>query len=178
MNSTLLPGSVLVGVDGSTGSAAALDWALAHARAQHRPLAVIHAAGRVVVTDFGLDVAAGQEQLLAASHVLADEAVARARAVAPDVDVQAYVQLGDPREVLAGLAASASVLVLGSRGRGPVASLLLGSVGVALTATAPCPVVVARRTDDAPDDGSLPVVVGFDGTADSAGALALGLELA
>jgi nucleotide-binding universal stress UspA family protein len=178
MNSSLLPGSVLVGVDGSVGSAAALDWAAAHARAEHRPLAVVHAAGHVVVTDFGLDVVAGQEQLLALGHQLAQDAVARARAVAPDVDAHAFVQLGDPREVLVALAASASVLVVGSRGRGAVASLLLGSVGVALTASAPCPVVVARRTDDAPDDGPLPVVVGFDGTADSAGALTLGFELA
>lgn len=50
----------------------------------------------------------------------------------------------DPRELLLELSQDAAMLVLGSRGRGKIRSLLLGSVGVALVRHAHCPVVVHR----------------------------------
>jgi len=76
------------------------------------------------------------------------------------------------------VATNASTLVLGSRGRGTLASLLLGSVSVALVAHAPCPVVIARSGYDAGPVAEQRVVVGVDGTADSAAALTFGFELA
>ena len=61
----------------------------------------------------------------------------------------------DARSALLEAAKSASMVVLGSRGRGPVASLLLGSVGVAVVNEATCPVVVRRPEGDVPRRGVL-----------------------
>jgi nucleotide-binding universal stress UspA family protein len=78
----------------------------------------------------------------------AQEMLAAARAIvvaeAPDLDVHEVVRVADPRDALLGLSEHASMIVLGSRGRGPVRSLLLGSVGVAVTRHAACPVVIHR----------------------------------
>lgn len=68
-----------------------------------------------------------------------DEAVA--------LEVHHEFRLQDPRQVLTELSDGASMIVLGSRGRGPVRSLLLGSVSVAVSQHARCPVVVLRPQD-------------------------------
>jgi nucleotide-binding universal stress UspA family protein len=79
-----------------------------------------------------------------------------------DVVVDALVLPGDPRDVLIDLADTAHMVVLGSRGRGTVRSLLLGSVSTAISKHAACPVVICRP----PRDGitSPGIVVGADGT--------------
>lgn len=69
----------------------------------------------------------------------------------------------DPRNALLDHARQAAMVVLGSRGRGPVASLLLGSVSVAVSTHASCPVVVLRP-DARPGEG---ILVGVDGTRHS-----------
>jgi nucleotide-binding universal stress UspA family protein len=165
MNWYLEPGSVLVGVDGSAGSDLALSWAATYAQHRGRPLVVLHVAGTLVHPD-------------AAGRVVANRALEDVRAHHPDVPVTAHAVLGDPRAVLAQLAADASALVVGSRGRGPLASLLLGSVSVALAAQAPCPVVVVRPPPAALAASDQSVVVGVDGNPDSAYALTLAFEQA
>jgi nucleotide-binding universal stress UspA family protein len=62
----------------------------------------------------------------------------------PELVVHELFRLADPREVLLDLSRDAHLVVVGSRGRGTVRSLLLGSVGVALARHAECPVVVHR----------------------------------
>ena len=72
------------------------------------------------------------------------------------------VRVTDPRDLLLDVSRHATTVVLGSHGRGPVRSLLLGSVGVAVTRHAECPVVVLR-----PRNGGLVrrgVLVGVDGS--------------
>jgi nucleotide-binding universal stress UspA family protein len=120
------PGTVVVGVDGSASSSRALTWAIKQAVAEHRPLTLAHTARDA-----------------AGSTVLAD-ARARVQAVAPDLEVHEVFEIADPRAVLLRLSADAAVLVVGSRGRGKVRSLLLGSVSIALVRHAHCPVVVIR----------------------------------
>jgi nucleotide-binding universal stress UspA family protein len=178
MNTSLTPGSVLVGVDGSAGSLVALTWAARHAEAQDRPLVVVHVATPPQVTDFGFDLVRAQEDLLRAGHRVADRGLQLVRSAHPAVPVSVQVALGDPRVVLAELAEAASVLVLGSRGLGPVASLMLGSVSVSLSAHAPCPVVVARPRPAAVAALDLCVVVGVDGGPDSEDALTFAFETA
>ena len=177
MNSFAVTGSVMVGVDGSSGGDLALTWAADYAEERGRPLALVHAVGRAVVTDFAIDLAGTERQLLAAGQDLTGRARDRVLADHPTLVVERYDVLGDPRAVLTQLAADAAVLVVGSRGRGPVANLLLGSVSTALTSHAPCPVVVVRRPT-AVTSAYQAVVVGVGGPEDEAEALTFGFELA
>lgn len=179
MTSSFCPtGSVLVAIDGSTGSDTALAWAAVYAEAKDRPLAIVHIGDLPVVTDFAIDIPAARDDLLQSGHRVTDRALERVTASHPALPAEAYVTLGEPRALLTEMAGEASVLVLGSRGRGALASLLLGSVSVALAARAPCPVVVARPLPRDVAPGDLSVVVGVDGGEDAADALVLAFELA
>lgn len=140
-----LRGSIVVAVDGSEHSARATRWAAEEAALEHRRLVVL------CVGD--------------AAGPTADAAVATARQLQPDVTAHAVVTSGDPRQVLLDVSAHAFMLVLGSRGRGALASMLLGSVGAAVSAQARCPVVVCRPDGDAKEHRG--VVVGADGTPES-----------
>lgn len=174
MSTSCIPGSVLVGVDGSPGSDAAVSWAAHYAAAHRRPLALVHAAGDIVPTDFAFDLAEARHSLRAAGRQVLDRAHALARATEPSLEISAHLELHDARDLLVSMAEHAAVLVVGSRGRGRVSRLLLGSVSAALVTHAPCPLVVARDPDH--EDG--PIVVGVDGTPDSSAALGLAFELA
>jgi nucleotide-binding universal stress UspA family protein len=175
MKTSVGPGSVMVGVDGSAESDAAVVWAATYAAAHRRPLTVVHGTGAPVVTDFGFDLDEARAGLRAAGRRVTEEAVNLARATSPSLDVAVRLEVREPRSLLVDEAAGAEVLVLGSRGHGAILSLLLGSVSVALTALASCPVVVVRSRGDA---ASGPVVVGIDGTDDSADALTFAFGLA
>jgi nucleotide-binding universal stress UspA family protein len=140
-----LRGSVVIAVDGSEHAERALRWAADQAALEHRRLAV---------------VAVGET----AGGAL-DRAVASARSWHPDLTVVGSAVPGDPREVLLDASTHAYLLVLGSRGRGAVKSLLLGSVSAAVSAEASCPVVVCRPPSGVRTHTG--VVVGADGTAES-----------
>jgi len=74
---------------------------------------------------------------------------ARARADAAQIDAETVVARGRPAEEVCRVARerSASMVVIGSEGWGPVMSLLLGSTTLGVLQDAPCPVVVVRDTD-------------------------------
>jgi nucleotide-binding universal stress UspA family protein len=165
----------MVGVDGSAGSDAAVIWAATYAAAHRRPLTIVHGTGSPVVTDFVIDLDVARKELRAAGRQVTDHALGLAQKAGPGLVVDARVELSEPRSLLAEAAVGAHLLAVGSRGHGTVLSLLLGSVSVALASHAPCPVVVVRPMADA---AQMPVVVGIDGTADSAGALTFAFELA
>ena len=166
MRPSLLPGAVVVGVDGSSGGDVALAWAAGYAHFAGRRLVVVN------VTD-----ARGPSDT-DADRAVTDRALAMVEQQQPSVPVSALDVVGDPRAVLVDLGRDASALVVGSRGHGPLASLLLGSVSVALAAHPPCPLVVARPQTDAVAATDLSVVVGVDADGDAADALTLGFELA
>lgn len=63
------------------------------------------------------------------------------------------------------------MVVVGARGRGTLASALLGSVSATLARESHCPVVVVREYDDAPDQDRRPLVAGVDGTPVSSAAV-------
>ncbi|WP_326766191.1 universal stress protein [Streptomyces sp. NBC_01591] len=133
---------VVVGVDGSEGSLRALDWATAEAARSRLPLRVVHASlwehyeGLRPSADTGRPA----EQLLA-EHLVAS-ARDRVQDLRPEVSVVADVQPEDPVATLVRESHEASLVVLGSRGRGRIAGMLLGSVGLALAGRSHCPVVV------------------------------------
>ena len=135
-------GHVLVGVDGSTPSLAAVDLAAREAALRGCPLLVVHVAA-----------SARPDQLLQAT-------VERAAAVEPDVKVTGEVLAGDAASALVEATDGAALAVVGHRGIGGFAELLLGSVSAKLTAHATCPVIVVRGQNR----GDV-VVVGVDGSA-------------
>lgn len=155
-------GAIAVGVDGSDHAAIAVGWAANQAALEHRPLVLVHAAslpsphwlGHWGLPTREFEVAVRQD----AESLLAD-AVDRAAGAAGGVEVSELLLVEDPRSVLLRLSETARMIVVGSRGRGPVRSLLLGSVGTALVRHADCPVIVVRPGDTEPDLG---VVVGVD----------------
>lgn len=167
-------GAVVVGVDGSTESRRAVEWAADHAALERRPLVLLHAApvtgpvSGLWLDQAGIDHVQLREAIRveARAHLLAAEIRVQERH--PDLPVHTRLVDGDPRSVLHSVGATAALLVVGSRGRGPVASLLLGSVSAAVARHAPCPVVVVRDAVVARPGG---VVVGVDATPASRAAV-------
>ncbi|NGM16053.1 universal stress protein [Verrucosispora sp. CWR15] len=154
--------AVVVGVDGSEPARAALRLAATTAAHRDRPLRVVHAfiwptlhSPVRPATESGPDggLRAQAEQLVAA-------AVDEAEATAPGLRVTGEIVDGEATAVLLAEAPTAAMVVLGDRGGGGFAALVLGSVAVKLAAYADCPVLVARGTSRA--DGE--VVVGVDGS--------------
>jgi len=138
---------IVVGVDGSEESRAALRWARTEAELRKAELNVVHVwtypytGPRTNVTEprelMELDAAKELEQMMSA--VPTDRASGAA-----NVTVHAHVREGNPADVLVQESKDADLLVVGSRGRGGFAALLLGSVSTAVTHHASCPVVVVR----------------------------------
>ena len=95
------------------------------------------------------------------AQTLVDTAVSDAFQTHPRVAVTAEVADGSAAIILRERARAARLMVLGSRGDGGFADLLLGSTTVAVSAHAHCPVVVVRGEDE-PAGG--PVVAGVDGS--------------
>jgi nucleotide-binding universal stress UspA family protein len=90
--------------------------------------------------------------------------------------VSQEVTTGMPAALFVSLSAEAQLAVVGHRGLGGFAGLVIGSVGAALAAHAACPVVVVRGPDASRQDG--PIVVGLDGSPQSEAALAFAVEAA
>ncbi len=141
---------VVVGVDGSDGSNEALDWAADAAERQNRTLVIVHTEAPLVPwTTSGyaaetLYATEPREAVLAAGKELTTTARDRALARHADLDTVQVHDVIDARIGLAVASRHAHVLVVGSRGRGPLKTMLLGSVSVAVTRDASCPVVVIR----------------------------------
>jgi nucleotide-binding universal stress UspA family protein len=134
---------VIAAVDGSDDSLVALDWAFDTARMREAPLRLVH------VRQYA---AWAQPDILAAGPPGPpdeDPVLDRVRTYLqgrPEQPVTEYVSLeGAPGALLPELGSTAQMLVLGSRGRGGFASLLLGSNGMAAARDAECPVVVVPK---------------------------------
>ncbi|MFH9858915.1 universal stress protein [Streptomyces sp. NPDC017202] len=158
-----MSGLVVVGVDGAESSLAAVEEAAREARARGAGLRIVHAfvwpAMHVPTGPSPLGPPEGG--IRAMVDRLTAEAVERARAAAPDVDVRHAVVTGEPLTVLEAQSREAELVVVGSRGMGGFVGLLVGSTAVHLAAHGRCPVLVVREPARA--DG--PVVVGVDGSA-------------
>ncbi|GHJ42376.1 universal stress protein [Streptomyces sp. TS71-3] len=138
---------VVVAVDGSEGSLRALDWALAEAQLRTAPLRLVHVRQYAAWPQLQALVPEPPEP---AEEPAEDRVLARVltsltgRDGLPEVESRSLE--GDPAQALPELGAGAQLLVLGSRGRGGFASLLLGSTGMAAARDAACPVVVVPRS--------------------------------
>ncbi|MFZ5846338.1 MAG: universal stress protein [Actinomycetota bacterium] len=179
MDMSVVHGSVVVGVDGSEPAAAALDWAVRHAALVGRPLTVVHACGLPGAMQDFEDVVANERGLRSVGRSIAREAVADARLADPTIGVESVVTMGHPDAVLVEASETADVVVVGARGRGTVASALLGSVSASVAREAQCPVVVVRQFEEPQEMyDARPVVVGVDGTEVSTAAVEFGFKMA
>jgi nucleotide-binding universal stress UspA family protein len=136
---------IVVGIDGSPGSARALAWAIEEARHRNAILTAVHAwsvpspvvgaagVGMVPVPDTDRDA------LEASSAAVLDEALA---ALPADVECERVAAEGPPVEALVSTAQAGDLIVVGTRGHGDLASFVLGSVSHECARRAPCPVVV------------------------------------
>jgi nucleotide-binding universal stress UspA family protein len=140
---------VIVGVDGSPHSAAALRWALADA-AEHAGEVTAVLAWQLPFLSIPGAFDRGELEQTYKEFLL--KTVAEI-APAPQVPVLTLVAEGDPIEALITAAKDADLLVLGTRGRSPFAGLLLGSVSQACAAHASCPVVLVKRDSVTPAQG-------------------------
>lgn len=178
MDMSVVRGSVVVGVDGSEPAAAALDWAVRQAGLEGRTLTVVHACGIPGAMQDFEDIVANERGLRSVGRSIAREAVADARLEDPALGVESVVTMGHPETVLLEASETADMLVVGARGRGTVASALLGSVSAALARASHCPLVIVRTFDEAPDEDDRPVVVGVDGTPVSGAAVEFAFRMA
>jgi nucleotide-binding universal stress UspA family protein len=169
-----MSGQIIVGFDGSEGSALALKWAATTAAQRGRTLEVV-TTWSMPAADIGIGASALVQQ------DLVDELRKEAQA-ANDVGLTIAAELGANAigEVIAGRPASAIVhrsedaemVVVGSHGSGGLTGFLLGSVSRQIAAHSSCPAVVVRATE------GTDMVVGVDGSAHSLKALRWAFEQA
>lgn len=161
-------GSIVVGADGSPDADRAVHWAAEQAALERRLLFVLTVANEgpaLVAAGPGATYVYPAEGLLDSARAVAKEASELAVRHRPGIAVESTALLGNPRHALTDLTSDTHLLVLGSRGRGPVSTKVLGSVSASVTRNAACPVVVCRPgTDLRVKKG---VLVGADGTAES-----------
>ncbi len=139
---------VVVGVDDRPSSRVALDWAIEEAVRRSRRLHVLHA----------------HEDSPGARHCAAlSAAAAHARSVARTIEVSTELTSLRPAPALVDASLRSECLVVGARGRAPLAGVLLGTTSLEVSAHAVCPVVVVRQY---PEVGVRRpgVVVGADGS--------------
>ncbi|ONH54773.1 universal stress protein UspA [Frankia sp. CcI49] len=179
--------TILVGVDGSTGSEEALRWAFREARLRRRPVTALLAWGTDgLPRELHRRAGRADHAELEASAVAAlDQAIERADA--KGVEVHPMLVEAAPAVALEENAPGAEMIVVGSHGHGPITRVLAGSVAQTVVNHVQVPVVVVRgrttqrpdgqrpngqRPDaDRPDSQRRPVVVGVDGSGNSVGAL-------
>ncbi|MFG2636515.1 universal stress protein [Streptomyces sp. NPDC048362] len=166
---------ITAGVDGTEESLAALDWAAREAVRRGVTLRVLHVWRYAEV----LATADRDTQRGWVAQGVA-EAVRTVSERHPGIEVSVDVVEGGAAHMLARAAAEAEMLVLGSRGHGPVVGFLLGSVGQQVIAEASRPVVLVRAGDQAAAEAAgRDVVVGQHGAPeDSAAALRFAFETA
>lgn len=181
MSTTVTRYGVVVGVDGSAASNAAVFWAAHEAAMRHVPLTLVHMYNPVVPAYPQVPTSAGValwqkddgSELLEHAVKIAEDALSTDRAIAIGSEVKASA----PVPTLVEMSRDADVVVLGSTGRSAVERVLLGSVSSGVAHGAKCPVAIIREEASwLPQSKTAPVVVGIDCSPTSEVALAIALD--
>ncbi len=162
---------IVVGIDGSDPAAAALAWVVRLARLTGARIEAVTAAAEMPLAgpfaEWNLGEDAIELGLEAQKHTL-DEVEH------DDVELDSFIQQGQPAAVLLGAAKDADLLVIGTHGHGAIESALLGSIGRQVATHAVCPTMLV-----ATDPGRLQrMVVGVDGSEEALHALRWAVDLA
>jgi nucleotide-binding universal stress UspA family protein len=144
-------GVIVVGVDHSAGAKAALRFALEEARLRQATLRVVHAWQFGYIGATGLEgalpaVGAELEDFRRGAEAALEETLKEVGADNDGVAIERRVDQGTAAAVLVEESRGADLLVVGSRGHGGFAQLLLGSVSQQCAQHAFCPVVIVRGT--------------------------------
>jgi nucleotide-binding universal stress UspA family protein len=142
---------VVVGVDGSAESVAALRWAARYAAAtgaRVRALLAWHYPAPAGEAPVGVAPEAIRSQTDTQMHQTLDDAIAKAYAGQADPGVEKSTAYGHPAQALIEASREADLLVVGSHGHGAFTGMLVGSVSIHCVTGAHCPVVVIRGSDD------------------------------
>jgi nucleotide-binding universal stress UspA family protein len=179
MTGNLVGQPIVVGVDGSDSARNAALWAADEAAARHLPLRLVHAVvtspmaytGGPAIPQSYFDAIGndGRRRLIEVEKAI--------RHLHPKLTIEADLRMADPVPMLLAESDNARLVVLGSRGLGGFAGIVVGSTAIALVAHAHCPVAVIRERA-AGDTGRTggPVVVGVDGSPASESALAMAFD--
>jgi nucleotide-binding universal stress UspA family protein len=146
MTSTNSPSShrIVVGVDGSDSSLRALDWAINQAELTHASVQVVAAWHWPVALGWGMPLAPPSIPSQDVEDAVED-VLAPIRTKHPDMKIEPRIVEGHPAPALIEASRGADLLVVGSRGHGEYAGMLLGSVSEHCVSNARCPVVVLRE---------------------------------
>ncbi|GAA0448411.1 universal stress protein [Streptomyces olivaceiscleroticus] len=167
---------VVVGVDGSSASLDAVDWAADAAARYGIPLRIVYASrweryeGRL--PDWSTE--RSSERVM--EETIVGVAAERASRRVPGLEVTTYLAPDEPVEALLAEGLRAKTVVVGHRGRGRLTSLLLGSVGLGVAARAHCPVIVVRGRTGNILGGERRVVLGVGERMASAAPVTFALE--
>ncbi|MFJ1792690.1 universal stress protein [Kitasatospora griseola] len=167
------PSGVIAGVDGSAPGNEAAEWAAREAERRGESLHLVHAVNTGTVTLSPRTGTTVTDLILREAAELLESVRSGLEAAHPGLRITGDVVPRDAAEAVLTAAEHAGVAVLGTRGHGGFASLLLGSVSLRVAAHAACPVVVVRGTEH--PDG--PVLVAVHDERDAA-ALRFGCETA
>jgi nucleotide-binding universal stress UspA family protein len=151
---------IVVGVDRSEQAAKALRFALEEAKLRNAKLRVVHAwryatlgtSGTTGIEGFYTPVVgADVDDVREAAEQALEETLREPLADSDSVEIERRVVEGPPASVLVNESRDADLLVVGSRGHGGFAELLLGSVSQQVSHHAACPVVIVRPKPGAED---------------------------
>lgn len=160
---------IMVGIDQSAPSRAALEWTMRRAEDLKAPVTLVHA---VYDTWIAPDYVYYDVVLESAQAVLDAEAV-RAAELAPSVTLRKELRIGDAPQVLSDLSTSAGLVVVGTNRKGRFDGEFFGSVSLQVASASDCPVAVIPVL---PSGDRVGVVVGVDGSPGSLAAIAFAAE--
>lgn len=138
-------GVVVVGVDGSDASMDALRFAADEARLRSVPLRVVCGWNPPVAGKWPAGVMVDPEPFERAARQTVDAMITAIGSELEGIEVEPVVAAGSGAAALMEQSSDADLVVVGSRGRGGFAGLLLGSVSQQVVLHAPCPVAVVRH---------------------------------
>jgi nucleotide-binding universal stress UspA family protein len=181
MSTPINHSGILVGVDGSPAAKYAVDWAACDAAMRNIRLTLVHAVRPIgpTVPPMSAPAAFSRWQVEQGQKIL-DAAVDIARSSTPDggpAQIESELLFSPVVPTLVDLSKEAQMVVVGSRGRGPLMRSLLGSVSSSLIRHAHCPVAVIHDEDPLmPHPAQAPVLVGIDGSTVSELATAIAFQ--
>ncbi|MCV7257519.1 universal stress protein [Mycobacterium shimoidei] len=170
---------LLVAVDGSDESRAAISWAARESCLRHEAVTLMHVVQPVVVSwPIAVEqatIAKWQEDNAREVIALARNEFTAAREGSQPCDVATEIRYSNVVHALVDASKDARMIVVGSRGRGALSRILLGSVSSGVLHHADCPVVIVHRNAPSPDSDA-PILLGIDGSPASEEATAFAFE--